>query len=68
MHILVDGKIVVDGDAELAKQLEADGYEKVLQGHGVELPVRHGGSETRSGVPGHGGDANKVMAKAGASA
>jgi Fe-S cluster assembly ATP-binding protein len=45
VHILVDGKIVVDGDAQLAKQLEADGYEKVLAAHGIELPARHGGVE-----------------------
>ena len=43
VHILADGKIVADGGPELAKQLEADGYEKVLEGFGVELPARHGG-------------------------
>jgi Fe-S cluster assembly ATP-binding protein len=43
VHILVDGKIVADGGPELAKQLEADGYEKVLAGFGVQLPARHGG-------------------------
>lgn len=43
VHILVDGKIVVEGGPEIATQLEADGYEKVLAGHGIELPARHGG-------------------------
>ena len=28
VHVLVDGKIVTTGDAELAKQIEKEGYEK----------------------------------------
>ncbi|MCW2922832.1 MAG: sufC [Thermoleophilia bacterium] len=48
VHILVDGQIVVDGGPELAKQLEADGYEKVLGAHGVELPARHGGEANKA--------------------
>ncbi|MCW2920828.1 MAG: sufC [Thermoleophilia bacterium] len=47
VHILVDGKIVADGGPDLAKQLEADGYEKVLEGFGVELPARHGGDANK---------------------
>jgi Fe-S cluster assembly ATP-binding protein len=43
VHILADGKIVASGGAELAKALEADGYEKVLATFGVDLPARHGG-------------------------
>lgn len=43
VHILVDGKIVADGDASLAKELEASGYEKVLAERGIALPERHGG-------------------------
>lgn len=43
VHILVDGKIVANGDASLAKELEADGYEKVLAARGIDLPERHGG-------------------------
>ena len=30
VHILVDGRIVVDGGPELAEQLEADGYERLF--------------------------------------
>jgi Fe-S cluster assembly ATP-binding protein len=48
VHILVDGKIVADGGPELAKQLEADGYEKVLESFGVALPARHGGDATKA--------------------
>ena len=48
VHILVDGRIVVDGGPELAKQLEADGYEKVLDGFGVALPTRHGGDASKA--------------------
>lgn len=44
VHILVDGKIVGSGDASLAKQLEADGYAKVLEGFGVEVPASVGSS------------------------
>jgi Fe-S cluster assembly ATP-binding protein len=43
VHILADGKIVASGGAELAKALEADGYEKVLATFGVDQPARHGG-------------------------
>ena len=53
VHILVDGRIVAQGGPELAKELEAGGYEKVLEGFGVELPARHGG------------DANKAPSEAG---
>ena len=38
VHILVDGKIVADGGPELAKQLEAEGYEQVLESFGVAAP------------------------------
>jgi len=50
VHILADGKIVASGGAELAKQLEADGYEKVLEGFGVALPARHGGEKALAGA------------------
>ncbi len=50
VHILVDGKIVADGDASLAKELEADGYEKVLAKRGIELPARHGGEAALAGA------------------
>jgi Fe-S cluster assembly ATP-binding protein len=50
VHILVDGKIVADGDASLAKELEADGYEKVLAARGIELPARHGGEKALAGA------------------
>ncbi len=30
-HVLVDGRIVRSGDAELAKQIEAEGYEPLLK-------------------------------------
>ena len=35
VHVLVDGRIVRSGDAELAKQIEADGYDPILQEVGV---------------------------------
>ena len=50
VHILADGKIVADGGPELAHQLEADGYEKVLAGFGVELAARHGGAAALAGA------------------
>ena len=31
VHILVGGRIVRSGDAELAKQIEADGYDPILR-------------------------------------
>lgn len=31
VHVLVDGRIVRSGDAELAKQIEADGYDPILK-------------------------------------
>jgi Fe-S cluster assembly ATP-binding protein len=31
VHVLVDGRIVRSGDAELAKQIEAEGYEPLLR-------------------------------------
>ena len=31
VHVLVDGRIVRSGDAELAKQIEAEGYEPLLK-------------------------------------
>jgi Fe-S cluster assembly ATP-binding protein len=43
VHILVDGKIVAEGDAELAKRLETDGYGPVLESFGVAVPARVGG-------------------------
>jgi Fe-S cluster assembly ATP-binding protein len=50
VHILVDGKIVAEGDASLAKELEADGYETVLAKRGIELPARHGGEAALAGA------------------
>ena len=32
MHVLMDGRIVRSGDAELAKQIEADGYDPFIDG------------------------------------
>lgn len=32
VHIIMDGKIVLTGDAELAKELEKNGYEHLLEG------------------------------------
>ncbi|MEO6867808.1 MAG: Fe-S cluster assembly ATPase SufC [Gaiellales bacterium] len=52
VHILADGKIVAQGGAELAKQLEADGYEKVLETFGVALPARHGGADATKALAG----------------
>ncbi len=52
VHILVDGKIVADGGPDLAKQLEADGYEKVLASFGVDLPARHGGDANKAKTAG----------------
>ena len=43
VHILVDGKIVAQGDASLAKRLEAEGYVPVLESFGVAVPARVGG-------------------------
>ena len=37
VHILVDGKIVMEGDAGLAKRLEDDGDASVLEDVGVSL-------------------------------
>ena len=39
VHVLVDGRIVRSGDAELAKQIEADGYDPILQEIGVAEEV-----------------------------
>ncbi|MGX6979075.1 Fe-S cluster assembly ATPase SufC [Vagococcus elongatus] len=37
VHIMMDGKIVKTGDAELAKQLEAEGYAGISKELGIEL-------------------------------
>ena len=39
VHVLVDGRIVRSGDAELAKQIEADGYDPILQEIGIAEEV-----------------------------
>lgn len=45
VHILVDGKIVVEGDASIAQRLENEGYGPVLESFGVAVPERVGGPE-----------------------
>ena len=35
VHVLADGRIVRSGDAELAKQIEADGYDPILSAAGA---------------------------------
>ena len=42
VHILVDGRIVRSGDAELAKQIEAEGYEPLLKELGLNAAVEDG--------------------------
>ncbi|MGX7059873.1 Fe-S cluster assembly ATPase SufC [Vagococcus humatus] len=37
VHIMMDGRVVKTGDAELAKRLEAEGYEGISQELGIEL-------------------------------
>ncbi|MCW2960603.1 MAG: sufC [Thermoleophilia bacterium] len=44
VHILVGGKIVANGDFELAKRLENEGYGSVLESYGVEVPDSVGGA------------------------
>ena len=39
VHVLVDGRIVRSGDAELAKQIEADGYDPLLREIGIAEEV-----------------------------
>jgi Fe-S cluster assembly ATP-binding protein len=45
VHILVDGRIVRSGDAELAKQIEAEGYEPLLEELGLTATVDDGVAE-----------------------
>ena len=37
VHIMMDGRIVQSGDAELAKRLEAEGYHGLAQSLGINL-------------------------------
>lgn len=37
VHIMMDGRVVMTGDAELAKRLEAEGYGGISQELGIEL-------------------------------
>ncbi|RLK64066.1 Fe-S cluster assembly ATPase SufC [Atopobacter sp. AH10] len=37
VHIMMDGRVVKTGDAELAKVLEADGYKGLMEELGIEL-------------------------------
>ena len=40
VHIVMDGRIVKSGDADLAKQLEADGYKGIAEELNLEIDVR----------------------------
>lgn len=38
VHVFVAGRVVEEGGPDLAEQLEAEGYEKYVQGGGTALP------------------------------
>jgi Fe-S cluster assembly ATP-binding protein len=40
VHVMIDGRIVESGGAELAQELEDGGYDAVRQRLGLEAPVR----------------------------
>ena len=46
VHVLVDGRIAVEGDASLAKRIDEEGYDWIYREYGIkpasEVPVRRG--------------------------
>ena len=37
-HVLVDGKVVLEGDGQLARKIDTDGYDWIYAGYGIEVP------------------------------
>ena len=46
-HVLINGRIVIDGDADLARKIDAEGYEWLLKQENIELAKEE---ETRRAV------------------
>lgn len=40
-HVLIDGKIALEGDGELARRIDQEGYDWVYQEYNIEPPVNH---------------------------
>ena len=37
-HVLVDGKVVLEGDGQLARKIDTDGYDWIYAEYGIEVP------------------------------
>ena len=37
-HVLVDGKVVLEGDGQLARKIDTDGYDWIYSEYGIEAP------------------------------
>ncbi|MBF1109500.1 MAG: Fe-S cluster assembly ATPase SufC [Solobacterium sp.] len=37
-HVLVDGKVVLEGDGQLARKIDTDGYDWIYAEYGIEIP------------------------------
>ena len=37
-HVLVDGKVVLEGDGQLARKIDTDGYDWIYAEYGIEAP------------------------------
>jgi len=46
-HVLINGRIVIDGDADLARKIDAEGYEWLLKQENIELEKEE---ETRRAI------------------
>ncbi len=46
-HVLINGRIVIDGDADLARKIDAEGYEWLLRQENIELEKEE---ETRRAI------------------
>ena len=40
-HVLIDGRIAVQGDGDLARKIDHDGYDWVYKEYNIEPPIQH---------------------------